>query len=436
MIRKFHVLVGVLLLVLLAGCKSSGKHGKQDKSVWEDGQARGIAPGNKQSPQNMLGMVYIPSGTFHMGPSDEDMNSNFIARNRMVSINGFWMDKYELSNNRYRQFVWWVRDSLIGKELGYFKNTPGGAAAYSDSAMTAPVDFNKVRNTKMDAGALEKLSNNLLLAPDNRINGRVEIDPDKIRYHYEDFNLPAAAKRENMGVARSAFIRRYDVKVYPDTLVWMRDFSYSYNEPLTRQYFSYPAYGNYPVVGVNWKQANAYCDWRTKMLNNSLQKKKYALENDFRLPNEAEWEYAARGGRTQSQYPWGGPYLRNKKGCALANFKPGRGDYPSDGGMYTVRVNAYLPNDYGLFNMSGNVAEWTSSFFTEGAYNFMSDLSPDVRWEAKESDPILNKRKVVRGGSWKDVGFYLQTSTRAFEYQDSAKSYIGFRCVINKPKEK
>lgn len=433
MIRKFHILVGVFLLILLAGCSTNKKGGKQDKSLWEDGQARGIAPGNKPSPQSLAGMVYVPSGTTHIGPSDEDVNSNFIARNRVVSINGFWMDKYELSNNRYRQFVIWVRDSLIGKELGYYKSASGkGGASSSDSSM--PIDFNKVRSTKMDAATLEKLSDNLLIAPDNRINGRIEIDPGKIRYHYEDFDLPEAAKSENIGVARSTFIRRHDVKVYPDTLVWMRDFSYSYNEPLTRQYFSYPAYGNYPVVGINWKQANAYCDWRTKMMNSALQNKKYAMENDFRLPNEAEWEYAARGGRSQSEFPWGGPYLRNKKGCALANFKPGRGDYPSDGGMYTVKVNAYLPNDYGLFNMSGNVAEWTSSFFTEGAYNFMSDLSPDVRWEAKESDPPLMKRKVVRGGSWKDVGFYLQTSTRAFEYQDSAKSYIGFRCVIDKPR--
>jgi gliding motility-associated lipoprotein GldK len=151
------------------------------------------------------------------------------------------------------------------------------------------------------------------------------------------------------------------------------------------------------------------------------------------LPTEAQWEYAARGGRSQVPYPWGGPYLRNKKGCLLANFKPGRGNYPEDGGLYTVRADAYWPNDFGLYNMAGNVAEWTSSLYYEGAYNFQHDMNPDIRYNAQESDPPRMKRKVVRGGSWKDIGYFLQNSTRAYEYQDTAKSYIGFRCVIDLP---
>jgi gliding motility-associated lipoprotein GldK len=211
----------------------------------------------------------------------------------------------------------------------------------------------------------------------------------------------------------------------------MRDFSYSYNEPMTKRYFSHPAFGNYPVVGVTWKQAVAFCHWRTHIQNAALERKKMAVESDFRLPSEAEWEYAARGGRTNSMFPWGNYYARNKKGCLLANFKPGRGNYAEDGGFYTVRADAYWPNDYGLYNMAGNVAEWTISYFNEGAYNLMSDMSPDVRWEAKDSDPPYMKRKVIRGGSWKDIGYFLQVSTRAFEYQDTAKSYIGFRCVID-----
>ncbi len=81
--------------------------------------------------------------------------------------------------------------------------------------------------------------------------------------------------------------------------------------------------------------------------------------------------------------------------------------------------------------MAGNVAEWTSSFYYEGSSNFQHDMNPDIRWNAIDSDPPRMKRKVIRGGSWKDVGFYLQTSTRTYEYQDTAKSYIGFRCVID-----
>ena len=224
--------------------------------------------------------------------------------------------------------------------------------------------------------------------------------------------------------------------VYPDSLAWVRDFAYSYNEPMAKRYFGHPAFGNYPVVGVSWKQATAFCEWRTHYMNAWLEGKKRTPESDFRLPTEAQWEYAARGGRSQSPFPWGGPYLRNKKGCLLANFKPGRGNYPEDGGFYTVRADAYWPNDFGLYNMAGNVAEWTSSLYYEGGYNFQHDMNPDIRWNAKDSDPPRMKRKVLRGGSWKDVGFFLQTSTRNYEYQDTAKSYIGFRSVIDLPATK
>jgi gliding motility-associated lipoprotein GldK len=369
-----------------------------------------------------LGMVYVPPGTFHMGPSDEDVNYNYTARNREISIMGFWMDATEITNNEYRQFVTWTRDSLAAVQLSYFKQNTNGDTA---------IDWKKAATIKWnDKATLEKLSP-LMLTPDNRIYGKMEVDPEKIVYNVQGFDLKEAAKIENKGRARKDFIYRYNQIVYPDTLCWMRDFSYSYNEPQAKRYFSHPSYGNYPVVGVSWKQAVAFCHWRTRYLNTYLTKTKKASESDFRLPTEAEWEYAARGGRSQSMYPWGNYYLRNKKGCLLANFKPGRGNYVEDGGFYTVRADAYWPNDFSLYNMSGNVAEWTSSLFYEGAYNLVHDMNPDIRWNALDSDPPRMKRKVVRGGSWKDAGFFLQTSTRQYEYQDTAKSYIGFRCVID-----
>lgn len=390
----------------------------------DDGQVHGVAPSSRSSMGKPIGMVYVPPGTFHMGPSDEDINYNFTARNKQVSISGFWMDATEVTNNEYRQFVYWTRDSLAAVELGFMKTSANGDTA---------IDWKKAATIKYgDRATMEKLTR-LVLAPDNRLYNRIEIDPDKILYNVQGFDLKEAAKRENAGRPRKDFIYRYDQKVYPDTLVWMRDFSYSYNEPMAKRYFTHPSFGNYPVVGVNWKQAVAFCHWRTHYLNSYLERKRKAVESDFRLPTEAEWEYAARGGRTQSMFPWGNYYLRNKKGCLLANFKPGRGNYPEDGGFYTVRADAYWPNDFGLYNMAGNVSEWTSSYYYEGAYNFQHDMNPDIRYNAKDTDPPRMKRKVVRGGSWKDVGYYLQTSTRAYEYQDTAKSYIGFRCVIDLP---
>jgi sulfatase modifying factor 1 len=109
-------------------------------------------------------------------------------------------------------------------------------------------------------------------------------------------------------------------------------------------------------------------------------------------------------------FPWGNYYLRNKKGCLLANFKPGRGNYPEDGGFYTVRADAYWPNDFGLYCMAVTLLSGLLLYY-EGSYNFQHDMNPDVRWNAKDDDPPRMKRKVIRGGSWKDVGYYLQTGT-------------------------
>jgi formylglycine-generating enzyme len=412
-----------LAMLVLASC---GKSGKSSKGLPNDGQLHGVAPSSKYQLPKPPGMVYIPPGTFHMGPSDEDVNYAYTARNKQISINGFWMDATEITNNEYRQFVQWVRDSTAAKMMGYVKNIDG----------VDYVDWKKASTIKWgDKATVEKIDQ-MVLTPENRLFGRKEIDANKLVYHSETFDTKEAARRENAGKARSNFISKKDVRIYPDTLVWIRDFSYSYNEPMTKRYFSHPATGNYPVVGVNWNQATAFCEWRTLYLNSFLEGKKRSQESDFRLPTEAEWEYAARGGRSQTPYPWGGYYLRNKKGCLLANFKPGRGNYPEDGGFYTVRADAYWPNDFGLYCMAGNVAEWTSSLYYEGGYNFQHDMNPDIRFNAKDSDPPRMKRKVIRGGSWKDVGYFLQTSTRAYEYQDTTKSYIGFRCVIDLPSTK
>jgi len=416
-------LVMLMLVAILAA--SCGKLGKsKSKGLPNDGQLHGVAPGSKYALPKPPGMVYVPQGTFHMGPSDEDISYAFTARNRQISINGFWMDATEITNNEYRQFVYWVRDSIAATILNYKKQGGDG---------TEIIDQTKAKTIKWnDPKILEQL-NAMIVTPDNRILGKKELDADKLMYRSETFDYKEASRRENAGKPRSQFIVKKDLKIYPDTLVWIRDFSYSYNEPMSKRYFSHPSFGNYPVVGVTWKQANAFCEWRTQYLNNFLESKKRNAESDFRLPTEAEWEYAARGGRSQAPFPWGGYYLRNKKGCLLANFKPGRGNYPEDGGFYTVRADAYWPNDFGLYNMAGNVAEWTSSLYYEGAYNFQHDMNPDIRWNAKDSDPPRMKRKVIRGGSWKDVGYFLQNAARNYEYQDTAKSYIGFRCVVDLP---
>ena len=377
-------------------------------------------------------MVQIPGGSFHMGPSDEQVDMAMVNRKKLVSISGFWMDRTEVTNQQYRKFVKYVSDSL--KYLAVYA---GGVNQAED---TVKVDWNRALRINSNSKAVIEKLNELLLSPDNRIQGKVEIDPTKLIYRYSYVDLRAAA-RTSKGLEQplSNFLVSQTEAVYPDSLVWMRDFSYSYNEPFTRLYFSHPSYNQYPVVGITWKQAIAFCHWRTNNSNFYLDKgnkKDEKIDGIYRLPTEAEWEYAARGNsKTNNMYPWGSPYTRTKEGRLLANFKPGRGDYfgsdTKNDNIYTSKVQSYPENAYKLFDMAGNVAEWTSSVYYEGGYNFMGDFSPDLQYNAKEEDPISMKRKVVRGGSWKDIAYNIQVSTRNYEYQDTAKSYIGFRCVLS-----
>lgn len=385
-----------------------------------------------------FGMLFIPMGSYNMGASDQDVPYSVTAQSKTVSVQAFYMDQTEISNNEYRQFVYWVRDSIARRILAeeideeYYSISENDYGEEIDPPMLdwyAKLKWNEQENRE----ALEPM----FYAPAERFYGRRQIDARKLMYEYYWIDFRRAARRESrdaedhpFSMDRSKFIMRDVINVYPDTLAWIHDLTYSFNEPMTQNYFWHPAYDDYPVVGVSWKQATAFCIWRTQLLHHFLLENGGILVNDFRLPTESEWEWAARGGLDLSPYPWGGPYIRNSRGCFLGNFKPMRGNYIDDGGFHTVKINSYNPNDFGLYCMAGNVAEWTSNAFDESAYNFAHDLNPDYVYDAKENDPPSLKRKVIRGGSWKDVGYYLQTATRTYEYQDTAKCYIGFRCVM------
>jgi formylglycine-generating enzyme required for sulfatase activity len=438
-------------------------------------------------------MVLIPSGSFTMGPSNPNAALDQNPTLKTVSIKAFYMDETEITNSEYRQFVNWVRDSLVRYELAVRSytlnkdNLDEDGKPKADNDETKLADFYPLYTKKVDdnnnndnISVYERykssLGNNVdisnkstwkidwstgltydrdnypdieyakTLEGDPNWNVNVGIntpeadlkDPDII---YEDgFFIPAEETANELRAIRTKRLkysyREFDkdnakwsdykrIEVYPDTTVWFNDFGYSYNEPMHYNYFWHDAYADYPVVGVSWEQAKAFAHWRTfyKNQHQRKQRKNVQLVSDYRLPTEAEWEYAARGGLERAEYPWGGPYTYDDKGCFLANFKPERGDYAADQILYTAEAESYWPNDYGLYNMAGNVSEWTDSNYEKSANDFVSGLNPNV-----EGDDINNK-KVVRGGSWKDTAHFLKVSTRDFEYQNKKRSYIGFRTV-------
>ena len=412
------------------------------------------------------GMVFIKRGAFMMGVNDQSAIASTSEKSVNVSIDAFWMDETEITNDKYKQFVYWVRDSIAlrllviaGKEefRMKFKNQQSDETTPPELAR---LDWNKGIPWASKDEEVAKVLEALYLQANVALGLKKQINASMLRYKYGYLDYEQAALPQNKldirtgayranakvrvdtsyvyenGViitktierrlqSRKDLITTKNVNVYPDTIMWLRDFQFAYNEPKMRMYFSHPGFANYPVVGVSWEQATAFCNWRTQLYNNA----NAVGSQDYRLPTEPEWEYAARGGRRMALYPWGGNYIRNEKGCYLANFKPMRGSYTDDAGATTTPVATYPPNDFGLFDMAGNVAEWTSSSYNVSNNTVVADMNPSIQYNAKEKDSDMLKRKVVRGGSWKDVAYYLQCGVKTYEYQNVARPYIGFRCV-------
>ena len=440
--KKFIALAAIV--ALMSSCNSGDR-----------GELVGVK-GKKWLPEKPYGMTLIPGGAFVMGKSGDDFVSVNDAPTKTVTVRSFYMDETEITNSEYRQFVEWVRDSTVRLRLAILADelgeTPGdGEAGIGDFAFLDNEDEEKTPYDQYmednyygmgdDFYEGRKINNNIdliwdtaeypdeyyvevmdsmYLPMEESYNGQRTLDVSKLNFQYSYMDIGAAAQDKTS--KRKDFIKKESLNIYPDTTVWIRDFNYSYNEPMHNDYFWHQAYGDYPVVGVTWKQAKAFAAWRTLYKNSNQKKRDREFVNSFRLPSEAEWEYAARGGIQGGDFPWGGPYTKNDRGCFLANFKPLRGDYAADQALYTVEANSYEPNDYNLYNMAGNVAEWVDSSYEAASYDYNSTMNPLV------NDPT-NQRKVTRGGSWKDVAYFLEVSSRNYEYADSARSYIGFRTV-------
>lgn len=453
--KKLNLILLLVAIALLSSCKSGN----------DRGQLVGVKSNKKFFPEKPFGMVLIPGGAFTMGKAEEDVAGSFSAPSRTVTVRPYYMDETEITNSEYREFVFRVRDSILRTKLAILAeeaNIGGGAPIEQKKGDMSGISKYKFKEQDSTDNAYYKYMmdnygslgdinsptegrylnwdvdlvwntsefpdeyyaeamDSLYLPIDESMDRKRRIDTKKLVYTYVSFDREGAARNDDGG---KEFLKKTEVQIYPDTAVWVKDFNYSYNDPMHQDYFWHQAYSEYPVVGVTWEQAKAFCNYRTDKRNNHLasQKKSAGREPSFRLPTEAEWEYAARGGLEYAKYPWGGPYTTTDRGCFLANFKPDRGNYAADGALYTLEAKSYNANDYGLYNMAGNVAEWTNTAYNPSSYYLGSTINPNV-------EDNTNQRKVIRGGSWKDVAYFLEVGTRDYEYGDSARSYIGFRTV-------
>ena len=435
------------------------------------GEVTGVSATSWNEPAP-YGMILVKRGSLKMGPEEQDSLWGSPVPTREISVESFWMDETEITVSKYKQFVHWVRDSIIrerladpaygGNELYKIEEDREGNPIKPYLNWSRPIPWK--RASEDEQMAIESLYKR------HPIDGTRMLDGSQLNYYYEFYDYAEAAKRHNrlnpsernrntditvdpneiIMISKDTayideegrivnrtitrplsgewdFLNSYIINIYPDTTCWVNDFENANNEMYMRLYFNHPSYNNHPIVGISWEQANAFCAWRTDYLLAGLKGQAKYIQR-YRLPTEAEWEFAARG-RENNKFPWKPGDTKDDDGCYYANYKPGKGDYTKDGNLITTRVGAYSANSNGLYDMAGNVSEWTSTVFTESGVLSMSDVNPELQYNAAPEDPYILKKKVIRGGSWKDVNSFIRSDARSPEYQNEQRSYIGFRCV-------
>lgn len=386
-----------------------------------------------------LSMVKVPTGTYVQG-GDSDGDSNTVANNRSerpVLISSFYISTTETTNAQYKEFVNWVRDSIAALDLG------GKYVTVKDGDTS--INWKEAESINyQDPTIMTKLTS-LLLDPSKSLSHRPQIDPAKLIYEMKGFNYQEAAKLENKGRSPQDFVYHYQVQIYPDSLVWMRDFGYSNNEQMATSYFASDKYKNFPVVGVSWKQATAYCDWFTKQrINREQRKHNMSVGGQCRLPTEAEWAYAAslndkdlnkaKAGQSQQAEEVTDADKPKRKRRRNRNKKEEEAPISLQGNkLFPEKVIEGKHGKFGIYNLSNNVSEWTNTSYYAGGANFENRFNPDIQMGTIDSKSKSARRKVVRGGSWKDTPQFTDVENRFYEDLGRAHSYIGFRVIVNLP---
>jgi gliding motility-associated lipoprotein GldJ len=469
LITKLFIALPILGL-LFSSC-SKGKQERSSTTGWQYNSQEWGGFEKLEYEGQIIGpnLVPVEGGTFNMGLTEQDVTFEWNNIPRRVTVSSFYMDETEVANIDYREYLHWLKRVYV--------------------------------------------------------------------------SYPAVYR-----------------KALPDTLVWREELAF--NEPLVETYFRHPSFDDYPVVGVNWEQANEFCKWRTDRVNEMILIEKGILNlnpeqkdsdnfntkaylngkyqgsvkknlpnlvdgterpvkfedgillPEYMLPTEAQWEYAAlalQGNQPGSQdelitdrriYPWNGNTARYKKhtksqGDIMANFKRGRGDYMgmsgalNDNASIPGPVRTFLPNDFGLYNMAGNVSEWTADVFRpmtsltlidsdnqdlnafrgnefrelvideNGSpvdkdslgrlrYKMVDDSTLIYRENYRVADAknykdgdedhifygygittLLNdSSRVIKGGSWADRLFWLSPGARRFKDQTKSDRTLGFRCAM------
>ena len=231
--------------------------------------------GKRWHPEKPYGMSLIPGGAFVMGKADDDVVDLQDAPTKTVTVRSFYMDETEITNSEYRQFVHWVRDSILREKLAEMADLEGktsedegiGQFSYLDSGdeeeLTPYQRYmldtygDEQRQINRDADLIfdtedypdelyAEVMDGMYLPPDEWYNGQRTWDVSQFVFEYTYMDIEEAAKYREL--KRSDFIEKYPVKVYPDTTVWIRDFEYAYNVPMHNDYFWHEAYSDYPWI--------------------------------------------------------------------------------------------------------------------------------------------------------------------------------------------
>ena len=365
--RNVYIILFIISNLLICSCSLFGSK-KDDHGSFNYTKSRNWT--NMQAP---MGMVRIPSGSFMSGVVDQDIvNKN--QENKRITVSEFFMHETEVTNGQYRNFL-----DKLSERLENLPEISDTKDSDSDATSTTATDDSDKNSDADDEASL----------------------------------IPFDAR----------LTQEFIDGLRPDPDVWRNDFANSMADTYLDDYFDSPAFDDYPVVGVTWDQANLYAEFQTLYLNEYRKEKGQPDYPSFVLPSAAQWEYAARGGNELAKYPWGGPYIRDAKGRLRANFKSASGNYSECGYSYTSPVRAFDTNGFNLYDMAGNVAEWTRDAYNPTSICKTWDLDPLY---VDDNEPM----KIIKGGSWKDISRFLQTGEVDCEHKDKARSFIGFRCVM------